>query len=208
MGRIIPFPSREPSRFGYERARKRRKENPDQLKLFSPKRAEVLRLPTGISPFEEALMLDERGDGRAEASYRRAIEEGDLVVDAYCNLGIIESGAGRIGKAFDCFTKALEYDPRHFEAHYNLANLYFEAENLRLAKLHYELASEINPEFRNLWYNLGLVLALLDEKKAALDAFERFRFLAPEEDRRIADDLIQGLRNSLASPKEKGLPAD
>jgi hypothetical protein len=45
-----------------------------------------------------------------------------------------------------------------------LGNLYFEGDNLRLAKMHYELAAEINPIFPNLYFNLGLVLGLMEEK--------------------------------------------
>jgi tetratricopeptide (TPR) repeat protein len=199
MGKIIPFPGKQPSKFGFERARKLHKENPDQLNLFSAKLGEIRRLPTNISPFEEALLQDECDDSRAAESYRRAISEGDLVADAYCNLGIIESIAGRTTKAFDCFTKSLEHDPRHFESHYNLGNLYFDADNLRLARMHYELAAQINTTSPNLYFNLGLVLALLDEKKGAVDAFVKYQKLAPPEDRRNADDLICGLRKSLAA---------
>lgn len=202
MGKIVPFPPKRPSKFGFERARRHRKENSDQLSLFAPTRAaEVLRLPTNLSPFEEAVLLDGRDDGRAGVLYREAISEGDRAADAYCNLGIIESRAGRMTKAFDCFTRSLEYDPRHFEAHYNLGNLYFEGENLRLARMHYELAAEIEPGFPNLFYNLGLVLAILDEKEAALDALVRYRQLVPRGDRG-ADDLIGRLRKSLV-PSDK-----
>ena len=206
MGNIIPFPAKQPSKFGFERVRKRKKGNPDQLNLFPARMAEVLRLPTNISPFEEALLLDEHCDSRAEESYRRAIAEGDLVADAYCNLGIIESKAGRTAKAFDCFTKSLEHDPRHFEAHYNLANLYFEGNNLRLAKMHYELAAEIDPAFPNLYFNLGLVLALLEETKAAIDALDKYQHLAPPEERGKADDLISELRRSLDMAGRNTIP--
>jgi hypothetical protein len=64
--------------------------------------------------------------------------------------------------------------------------------------MHYELAAEINPIFPNLFFNLGLVLALLEEKKAAIDAFVKYQQLAPREERRNADDLISGLKRSLA----------
>jgi tetratricopeptide (TPR) repeat protein len=198
MGKLLPFPPKQPSRFGFERVRKRRKENPDQLNLFSSGGGRILRLPTSISPFEEALLLDECDDSRAGEAYWRAISEGDLVADAYCNLGIIESRAGRMTKAFDCFTKSLEHDPKHFESHYNLGNLYFEGDNLRLARMHYEFAAEINPEFPSLYFNLGLVLALLEEKKAAIGALVKYQLLTPPEERRNAEDLIRELRRSLA----------
>jgi tetratricopeptide (TPR) repeat protein len=206
MGDIVPFPAKQPSKFGFERVRKHREENPDQLNLFTARPAEVLRFPANISPFEEAVLMDERDDSRAEKLYRRAISDGDFVADAYCNLGIMESRAGRITKAFDCFTRALEHDPRHFESHYNLGNLYFEDNNLRLARMHFELAAEINPAFPNLYFNMGLVLALLEEKKAAIDAFARYQSLAPQEERRNADDLISGLRRSLAASGQNTVP--
>jgi len=131
MGKILPFPAKKPSKFGFERVRKYTGGNQCQPGMSHTDLGKVLRLPTNISPFEEALLLDECGDSRAEKAYRRAISEGDLAADAYCNLGIIESKAGRITKAFDCFTKSLEHNPRHFESHYNLGNLYFEVDNLR-----------------------------------------------------------------------------
>jgi len=199
MGKILPFPPKQPSKFGFERVRKHMIENQDQQNLFSSGAGKVLRLPTSLSPFEEALLLDERADSGAEKAYLRAISEGDFVADAYCNLGIIESKAGRVTKAFDCLTKSLEHDPRHFEAHYNLGNLYFDADNLRLAKMHYELAAEINPEFPNLYFNLGLVLALLKENKAAIDALLKYQLLTPGIERRDTEELIKGLRRSLAN---------
>jgi len=206
MGKIIQFPSKQPSRFGFERVRKRRKEDTGQLNLFSSSLGEILRLPTSISPFEEALLLDERDDSRAAEAYWRAISEGDLAADAYCNLGIIEYKAGKRTKAFNCFTKSLEHDPRHFESHYNMGNLYFDGDNLRLARMHYELAAEINPAFTNLYFNLGLVLALLEETKTAIHALIKYQLLTPREERRNVEDLISGLKKSLAMTGRNTVP--
>lgn len=176
------------------------------MNLFSSGLGQIRRLRTNISPFEEALLLDERNDSRAERAYLRAISQGDLAADAYCNLGIIQSKAGRTTKAFDCFTKSLEHDSRHFESHYNLGNLYFEGDNLRLAKMHYELAAEINPTFPNLYFNLGLVLALLKETKASIDALIKYQLMAPPKERGNADNLISGLKKSLAMAGRNTVP--
>jgi tetratricopeptide (TPR) repeat protein len=200
--KIILFPAPKPSKFGFERVKKLG-EIPAQLNLFPPGPGRILRLPTQLSPFTEALLLDEREDRRAADCYRRAVSEGDCPADAYCNLGILESRAGRTAKAFDCFTKSLAHDPRHFESHYNLGNLYFDEDNLRLARMHYELAAEINPASPNLYFNLGLVLALLDEKKAAVHAFLTYQRLAPPEERKNADDLMARLKGSLAKSHRK-----
>lgn len=202
MGKVLQFSPKPPQKFDFERVKKRKKDGPiqrGQLSLFASQGAQVLRLPTDIGPFEEALLLDERGDVRAEEAYRRAIAEGDSVADAYCNLGILESKAGNVAKAFDCFTKSLEHDPRHFESHYNLGNLYFEEGNLRLARMHYELAAEIEPTFSNLYFNLALVHALNDDYPGALAALSKHKELAPKNIGEKADELLGNLKRSLAT---------
>lgn len=107
-----------------------------------------------------------------------------MPADAYCNLGIMETRAGRTARAFDCFTKSLAHDPRHFEAHYNLGNLYFEEDTLRLARLHYELAAEIDPNSPNLHFNLGLVLTLLEGKKPPWKPSSIFKVCRPRQSRK------------------------
>ena len=202
MGKVLQFSVKPPAKFGFERVKKRKKAEATkhgQLSLFSATGGQVLRLPSNVSPFEEALVLDERGDGRAEEIYWRAIEEGDSIADAYCNLGILESKAGRTAKAFDCFTKSLEHDPRHFESHYNLGNVYFEGGNLRLAKMHYELAAEVEPGFPNLYFNLGLVHALSSDHPAALSALSRYKELSPNEEGANADELLENLKRSITT---------
>ncbi len=91
-----------------------------QLSLFPEKGGQLIKLPIRLSPFEEALILHERGDKRAVEMYFRAIHSGECVSDAYCNLGILDYEDNNIPKAFDHFTNALRYDPRHFESHFNL----------------------------------------------------------------------------------------
>lgn len=165
-----------------------------QMNLFKPARAEIARL---LSPFEEALLLHERGDARAAELYREAITEGDNLADAYCNLGIIELEQGRLPKALDCFTLALKNEPRHVEAHYNLANLYFDACDLQLAKLHYESAAELEPAFSPLHYNLALVYYKLNNLNGACAALHRYKELAPEDhEMRAIDELLKWLEQA------------
>jgi Flp pilus assembly protein TadD len=201
MGKVLQFSPKPPQKFGFERVKKRKRGGPvqrDQLNLFASRGAQVLRLPTDIAPFEEALLLDERGDSRAEEAYRKAIAGGDSVADAYCNLGILESKAGNVPSAFDCFTRSLEHDPRHFESHYNLGNLYFEEGDLRLARMHYELAAEVEPTFSNLYFNLALVHALNDDYPDAVAALSKHKELAPKDEGAKADELLENLKRSLS----------
>src|SRR5262250_2665834 len=136
MGDIIKFEG-QASKFGFKRVRKKKAaESPDQLQLFARRTAQILDLSLELGRFEQALLFDERGDARAAELYRKAIEEGDCVADAHCNLGILESQKGNTVKAFDCFTTSLKCNPRHSEAHYNLGNLYFDVNDFRLAQVH------------------------------------------------------------------------
>ena len=164
-----------------------------QLSLFPEHEGELISLQRRLSPFEEALLYDERGDLRAAEAYRKAISEDDCVADAYCNLGMLELEDGRITKAFDCFTQALTHEPRHFESHYNLANLYLDEGDARLARLHYEIAAELEPSFPNIYFNLGLAHALNKERDAAITALRKYRNLVSEEEARHADELLASL---------------
>jgi tetratricopeptide (TPR) repeat protein len=200
MAKILKLPVPPPAKLGFERVKKRRKkdaDDPSQLNLFAgpaPHGARVVSLPSRLGPFEEALMLDERGDRLAAEKYWRAIEAGDGVADAYCNLGIIESQSGRSAKAYDCFTQSLKHDPRHMEAHYNLGNLYFDDGELRLARVHYEIAAQLDPNFPNTYFNLGLVLAITDDYSAAITALNKYKAIVSPEEGGKADELLATLK--------------
>ena len=201
MAKIVKLPESTPSKFGHQKASHRRKkinlEDYGQLNLFDQISggAKVIKMGHN-SLFEEALLLDEQGDERSKMMYARAIEAGDCVADAFCNLGIIESNSGNIVKAIDCFTSCLKHDPRHFEAHYNLANIYADAGNHKLAKLHYEISIQIEPYFASSYYNLGLVLALDHQFSASVNALLKYQELSSPEEKINVDDLIKSLQRS------------
>ncbi len=200
MAKVIQLDTTRPSRLGYKRARKRKSkelEKEGQMNLFTSAEAKVIQLPSRFTPFEEALWLDERGEPGAQEAYLKAILAGDCPADANCNLGILETQSGNTIKAFDYFTECLKYEPRHLEAHYNLANLYFEQNDIRLAKLHYEIAAEIEPEFANIYYNLGLAYALNEEYEDAFNALVKYKSLTPPEEGCKADPLLVSLKRSL-----------
>jgi len=199
MGQILKFPV-QTAKFGYKRVRKSAKaDNPNQLRLFPEPTGQILNFTPALSWFEQALMLDEREDLHAAELYRKAIAEQDCVADAYCNLGIIESRNGNVTRAFDCFTTSLKHNPRHSEAHFNLGNLYFDANDPRLAQIHFEIAAEMDPSFANVYFNLALVQAINDDLAAAVKTLTRYQELVSEADRRNADELLQNLRRSLAA---------
>jgi len=200
MAKILPFTDQS-AKLEFERVKKRKPsgdEKKGQMNLFIRGGGQVFNLPSNLTPFEEGLVLDERGDGKASEAYWKAIAEGDSIADAYCNLGILESRAGRTTKAFDCFTQALKNDPRHFESHFNLGNLYFEVGDYRLARTHYQLVSEVEPNFPNVYFNLGLVSAINEDFGLAVNALMKYKELVPEAEGKKADGLLLTLKQSLS----------
>ena len=196
MAKVVRFPSPAPAKFGFKPARRRKtdmQEKHGQLSLFSGGKVVSISSRT---PFEEALYLDDLGDAHAKQVYKKAIAAGDSVADAYCNLGILESQDQNYTRAIDCFTKCLAETPRHFEAHYNLANLYAEIGNFPLAKVHYQFSIEIEPEFPNSRFNLALTQAMLREVEDAIITLNAYRAMVDQKERQQADSLIQSLLNA------------
>ncbi len=197
MAKVVKFPVPTPEKFGFKPVRKKKAARPDkhgQLNLFAG--GKLVKLHQ-LSPFEEALMLDEQGHPKAKAHYQKAIEAGDCIADAYCNMGILESQENNFSKAIDCFTLCLKEEPRHFEAHYNLANLYAEIGNFPLAKVHYQMSIELEPDFPNSHFNLGLTLAMNKEIEEAILSLLNYRRLAPPEDRSHVEELIENLSRTV-----------
>lgn len=164
-----------------------------QMSLFRPE-AEQVQVARLLTPFEEALLLHERGDVKASEFYVEAINEGDNVAEAYCNLGIIELDRGNTIGALENFTQSLKNDPRHVEAHYNLANLYYDAGDFPLARLHYEAATQIEPNFSLVYYNLALVYHRLNNVPAATQSLNRYKELEPsDEEIELVDQLLKAM---------------
>ena len=214
-------PQRKPPKFGFTRVRRTRTGAAiDQLDLFArgatpaqvsgddtPEDNKLLVFPGATSSFEQALEDDESGnEAAARAGYLTAIDLDDCTSDAYCNLGILEYVAGNADVAFDCFRQALKHDQRHWESHYNLGNLYFDNGQHDPSRVHYEVAAEIEPGFRNVHFNLTLVLALEGEYGPAVEALERFRDLAPPEEAEAAEELLDTLRASKAHAEARRSP--
>jgi len=210
---VIRFPVEAVSRFGFQRAnagqsgKSGRMEAEGQMNLFgrgapsdpaAPRMGAVVPLPLQMSPFEAAIMLDDHNDPRAEEAYRHAIEENDFLPDAWCNLGVLKSLRRDLDGAFECFAQSLAADPRHAESHYNIGNLYFEFGDLKLARMHYEKALEIDPALASAWFNLGLVTALTEDFQVAYDSLSHYRTIAPPDETGVAEDLMRYLKTAIS----------
>ena len=111
----------------------------------------------------------------------------------------------RVPSAVDYLTLALRHDPRHFEAQYNLANVYLDAKDYGLARLHYEIAQEIEPSYPNLSYNLGVAYGLQGDLARSYRCFQRYVELSPEGPESISGLLAQ-LEVALSAHRANGTP--
>ena len=199
MSNIFKLHKQKPVRLGHKKAKSNKRkqmEEEGQLNLFKKPSPQILSLPKKMSSFELAYLNDEQGNPNAKEAYLKAIEKGDYKADAYCNLGILESHDGNYIKAIDYFSQALTTDPRHYEAHFNLANLYFDNEDLKLAKLHYESAKSIEPDDANIYFNLGLVQAMIGDTSSAIKSLSTYSQMVGNKEAGKAIDLVSQLTHS------------
>src|SRR5207253_11199828 len=90
---------------------------------------------------------------------------------------------------------------RHSEAHYNLGNLYFDQNDFRLAQFHFEIAAEVDPDFANAYFNLALALAINNDPARALQALRQYQAHVSPEEARVAAELLDNIKSSLAAAK-------
>jgi tetratricopeptide (TPR) repeat protein len=196
MAKVVQFSGSMPERLGLQKVRhgarpQRKKGDPAQLSLFTGRVVSIHQRST----FEEALAADEAGQTeQARQLYQQAIASHNHAADAWCNLGIIEHAEGNLLKAITAFSHCLSIDPLHFEAHYNLANCYAEAQNYNLAELHYRMAIELGPDFPNSYFNLGLTLALKRQYTEAIHYLTHYCRLTPPAEQQQANSILEHLK--------------
>ena len=189
MAKLIPYQPDTERKLGFRKVRKDHAEDQEQqLDLFRHQR-DIQKI-RHLDPFEKGLQLDERNDDLAEKLYLEAIRNSISVADAFCNLGIIYAGRGGTAQAIDCFTNALIQDPRHTEAHYNLANMYYDAGNYQLALTHYEVAFRMEGSFAEITYNLALTHLCLHNRDKAVYFLRKYVEQAEPPDQVQAQKLI------------------
>ena len=194
MGKIVKVPVVLPAKLGARKVRKRKwqkLEEMGQLNLFD--QLKIVSFQQTGNFFYEALNLDEHDDPRAEEYYLKAIDQNQSTADAYCNLGVLMWQKQELAKAINYLTSSLKEEPRHYEAHYNLANVYSETGSHDLAKIHFEVAIEIEPGFPDSYYNLGLVFMSLKRYKEAIPYINKYIELSPESDHSTAHNLLKTL---------------
>lgn len=96
-------------------------------------------------------------------------------------LGVGHHLLGRYEEAEVYFNRALEHDPAHYKAHYNLANTCVEMERVEEAVNHYLDALDHKADFVPALNNLADIYRMAGEEERALELFEYITRLQPEE---------------------------
>lgn len=94
-------------------------------------------------------------------------------------LGAIYQRTNAKNKASKALQQAVKLLPNDAEAHYNLANDYFDEAQHEQAIQHYRKAIELNPTFAVAYFNLGSVYKALANKTLALECFKNAHALDP-----------------------------
>lgn len=91
-------------------------------------------------------LLHEAGDIRgAEECYRRAMTLDDDPTAAF-NLGVALEDGGRLEEAIEAYREALSDDPRHADAHYNVAGVYERLGRRAEALRHFRACRELTAD--------------------------------------------------------------
>jgi predicted O-linked N-acetylglucosamine transferase (SPINDLY family) len=94
-------------------------------------------------------------------------------------LGAIYQQNNQKTEAASALLNAVKLLPKDAEAHYNLANFYFDDEQHKNAIAHYRKATQINPNFAIAYFNLASVYKALGDKNSALECFKSAYSLEP-----------------------------
>jgi type IV pilus assembly protein PilF len=96
------------------------------------------------------------------------------------NLGIAYFGKGDYPKALSLLRSIVAEYPRDPRGRMNLGKVFYALEKYDLAIDEYKKAIELNADYANAYYNLGLAYLKTNNKRAAESAFREVMRLAPD----------------------------
>lgn len=140
--------------------------------------------------YQEQGRIDE-----AEASFRRALENPAYPTPdkTFLNLGLLYALSGRDAEAMESMRKAVEINPKYYQAHFELASLLDKGGRLAEAVREYEVAE---PGYRNsgeYYYRLGLTQFRLGDHRRARDNLSRVLTVAPGSESAAQAERMLGL---------------
>ena len=110
----------------------------------------------------------------ALAEYQTILQEDPANLNAMLGAANNFKSLGFKDEAINIYKQAIEAHPEDVLANYNYGLLMQEAENLAEAVKHYEKVLEVNPNFLQTYYVLGLAYWDQGEREQARDLWDRF----------------------------------
>lgn len=104
----------------------------------------------------------------------------DTLANAWNNLGLLATRAGRTEDAIPAFQQALELNPNHLVALENLGNAYRQQKRWQEAREVLQRAVAVGPEDPEANYSLGMVFAQENDVQQASDYLQRALKLRPD----------------------------
>ncbi|HEY5604182.1 MAG TPA: tetratricopeptide repeat protein [Gammaproteobacteria bacterium] len=113
------------------------------------------------------------------------------IAGPYVNLGIIHFRADEIDQAEEAFNQALKVNPQSAVSLNHLGIIYRGRGKFDEARANYEKALTLDPNYAYAHLNYGILLDLyLGELDKALDHYQTFQKLAPQEDKEVEKWIV------------------
>jgi tetratricopeptide (TPR) repeat protein len=98
----------------------------------------------------------------------------------HLNLGNVYKSRGDLTNAIECYTRAIELDPRNAKAHNNLGIVLTERGNFDEAIDHYRKSLQFAPDNARIHYNLGVALSGKRDLKGAISHYAKALHIEPD----------------------------
>lgn len=122
----------------------------------------------------------------------------------YVNLGMIYHRTGRSDQAMEALNKAIEINPNRPDTYNQLGIVLRSAGQFKAARDAYERALHVDPNYLYAHLNLGILYDLyLGDASKALDHYERYQSLLPEQDQQVSKWVVDLKRRTQKSKKTK-----
>ena len=122
----------------------------------------------------------------------------------YVNLGMIYHRTGRSDQAMEALNKAIEINPNRPDTYNQLGIVLRSAGQFKAARDAYERALHFDPNYLYAHLNLGILYDLyLRDASKALDHYEHYQSLLPEQDQQVSKWVVDLKRRTQKSKKTK-----
>jgi protein O-GlcNAc transferase len=154
--------------------------SPNFLKLFRPKTGKDSSFAALGAKFEEARLLNQRGQlAEATATCQEILELKPDHFEALTLLAEIEARREEPEQAIQLYTRVINLRPDYAPAYYKRANLLKNRNQMEAALASYDQAVALDPGYANAFCNRGVVLGLLHRPDEALASYDRAIALNP-----------------------------